>query len=726
MWKRGYVRTFLFFVVFIGLVIGLMFWSLGGSQAQADLLVYSDGLENGWASWSWDTTVNLSQSTPKHSGSSSLAATFTQSWASLYLHSSIDINAGHYEKLRFFVHGGNSGGHTLQVKLADGNNNLINSPVAITLSPNVWTQIEIPLVDLLAGQTTISGIVWQEGKGSIQPIFYIDDVSFVIGDYITPPTPSPGSGPALTINVTLDQHPIDANIYGMNFADEALAADLQLPVNRWGGNTTTRYNWQIDATNQAGDWFFMNTPNDNNNLSALPDGSASDKFIEANQATGTKTMLTVPMIGWTAKSRNRDCGFSAVQYPSQQAFDGVWGCGNGLMPNGTAIIGNDPLDTSLAIDETFVNGWVNHVVERYGTPDVSGVQFYNLDNEPMLWHRTHPDVHPQPLGYDQLRNLTYQYGSAIKAADPNAKILGPVARGWTTYFYSALDQAGGDDWWNNPPDRKAHGDIPLVEWYLWQMQQYELDTGVRLLDYLDLHYYPEAAGVALSDAGDEDIQARRLRSTRSLWDPTYIDESWIGEPITLIPRMKAWVEKRYPGTKLAITEYNWGALDDINGALAQADVLGIFGREGLDLATLWSPPQAHEPGAFAFRLYRNYDGHGSMFGDVSVSAESSDPTQLSIYAARRESDNILTVVVINKSSQNFTSHLTLLGYTPASQAAVYRYSADNLNEIVRFTDPSVADEFTTDFPSYSMTLFEFSPGSEQPLVDTVFEPVIMQ
>ena len=110
-------------------------------------------------------------------------------------------------------------------------------------------------------------------------------------------------------------------------------------------------------------------------------------------------------------------------------------------------------------------------------------------------------------------------------------------------------------------------------------------------------------------------QALRLRSTRSIWDPNYPDESWIngteGWPtVRLIPRMRDWVASNYPGTKLAITEYNWGALDHINGALAPADALGIFGREGLDLATLWAAPDPDQPGAFAFRMYRNYDGPG--------------------------------------------------------------------------------------------------------------------
>ena len=122
--------------------------------------------------------------------------------------------------------------------------------------------------------------------------------------------------------------------------------------------------------------------------------------------------------------------------------------------------------------------------------------------------------------------------------------------------------------------------------------------------------------------------------------------------------MKAWVAQYYPGTKVAITEYNWGALDDINGALAQADVLGIFGREGLDLATIWGEPQPTDPGAYAFRMYRNYDGAGSRFGDVSVSAVSSDQGQLAVYAAQRSSDKALTVMVVNKTGEDLTSPLS--------------------------------------------------------------------
>jgi hypothetical protein len=304
-----------------------------------------------------------------------------------------------------------------------------------------------------------------------------------------------------------------------------------------------------------------------------------------------------------------------------------------------------------------------------------------------------------------MRDRTTAYAAAIKAADPTAQTLGPVSWGWTAYFWSALDWAPGGAWWNNPQDRLAHGNMPFVGWYLQQMRTYEQQQGVRLLDYLDLHYYPEAAGVTLSPAGTAATQALRLRSTRSLWDPTYTDESWIAEPVRLVPRMHDWSDTYYPGTRLAISEYNWGALDNLNGALAQADVLGIFGREGLDLATLWAPPSSAQPGAFAFRLFLNYDGLHGRFGDVSVAAASADQEQLAVYAALDGAGGVLRLIIINKATQALTSPVTLGNFSPSAAAQVYRYSAANLAAIVREADLPVSQTgFTATFPASSLTL----------------------
>src|SRR5688572_10632678 len=85
------------------------------------------------------------------------------------------------------------------------------------------------------------------------------------------------AGPALTVDVNADRHAISPDIYGMNFADEALAAELALPVRRWGGNATTRYHFRYDTTNRASDWFFENIAEDNPNPENLPHGSSSDE-----------------------------------------------------------------------------------------------------------------------------------------------------------------------------------------------------------------------------------------------------------------------------------------------------------------------------------------------------------------------------------------------------------------------------------------------------------------
>ncbi len=513
-------------------------------------------------------------------------------------------------------------------------------------------------------------------------------------------------GPALAVDAGASKrHPISPYIYGMNFADPALAAAIKLPVRRWGGNSVTRYNFQNDTSNHASDWYFENIPEDNANPGALPNGSAADQYIDQNRAFGGQTIMTMPLIGWTPKTRALTCGYSVAKYGAQQNTD-PWhpDCGNGVRPDSSLITTNDPTDTSIAITPAFDQSWISHLIGRYGKAAAGGVLFYDLDNEPMLWNSTHRDVHPQPTSYDEMNSRTAAYASAIKATDPTAQVLGPAEWGWTGYFYSALDEAAGGAWWNNPVDRLAHGNIPFVEWYLQQMKAYEMAHGKRILDYLDLHYYPEANGVSLSPVGDANTQALRLRSTRSLWDPTYTDESWIGQAVQLIPMMHNWVNADYPNTKIAISEYNWGALDHINGALAQADVLGIFGREGVDLATLWGPPAITDPGAYAFRMYRNYDGAGSQFGSTGVSAASTDQSQLAIYGALR-GKNALTLMIINKTGGSLTSNVTLSNFTASGGAQVYTYSAANLNAIVRGTDVAVsAGGFTGTFPASSITL----------------------
>jgi len=678
-----------------------------------DLTVYDDTLTNEWVDWSWGAVTNLENSYPAHTGSASIATTINSTqWGGLYLHTDAALNSSGYLGVRFWIHGGVTGSQQIDFKVIDENDNDWTAAVPIVPVANTWTQVTV-LFSQVSNPTTVAGLVWQDGTGDLQPTFYVDDI-VLIGDSGLTYTPSPtvltGVGPALSVDVAAERQPISPYIYGMNFADEDLAAELGLPVGRWGGNSTSRYNWQTDVHNTGSDWYFENIPGNNAYDPSLPNNSTTDLTVEQNLRTDTETILTMPLIGWTPKSNPEadshpfDCGFKVSVYGSQEAVD-PWDldCGNGNQ-GGTQITWNDPNDTSIAIGPPFVTSWINHLTARYGTAANGGVMFYNLDNEPMLWNSTHRDVFPDPTSYDVIRDRTWNYAAAIKAVDPSAQTLGPVVWGWCAYFHSALDGCSpGSDYQN-------HGDTYFTPWYLQQMAAYEQTHGIRILDYLDLHIYPQVSGVFSDDLGNADVQAARLRSTRQFWDPTYVHEGWINQPVYLIPRMQQWIADNYPDTKTAITEYNWGAHGYLNGALAQADILGIFGREGLDLATLWGAPDINQPAAYAFRMFLNYDGLGSGFGDTNVRAVSDDQEQLAIYAAQREYDGAVTLMIINKTDQALTSSVSMKRFTPYPSAQVFLYSAANLNAIVRKNDlPVTVNGFTAVFPANSITLVILFP-----------------
>ena len=133
------------------------------------------------------------------------------------------------------------------------------------------------------------------------------------------------------------------------------------------------------------------------------------------------------------------------------------------------------------------------------------------------------------------------------------------------------------------------------------------------------------------------------------------------------------IAQHYPGTKLAITEWNYGGGNNISGGLAAADALGAFGREGVDLATLW-PMSGLEPyNQAAVRVYTNYDGHGGRFGDTSVAATTSSAFSASVYASVDAAlPSRLVIVAINRRGAATTATITIAGGDAYARADVYR------------------------------------------------------
>jgi hypothetical protein len=570
--------------------------------------------------------------------------------------------------------------------------------------------------------------------------------STVTGSVIVTLTqPATSTGPSLTVDAGSVTHAINPYIYGMNAytLNPTAAKAAALSIDRWGGDATSRYNYQLDVTNAASDWYFENSVS----ATGVEDTGAFNAQVQADKTVGAKTIGTVPVNGWVAKN-GTTCSFTQTNYPNQVAFDPYKSaCGDGLYPqgvngctnsNGCNITGNNATDTSNAIDSTWTGAWVTYLVSKFGTAANGGVAIYDLDNEPSWWDAVHRDVHPLPFTYDEVTNNGIAHAKAIKSADPTAEVSGPVMDYWWAYFYSKKDiengwSNGSPCWepWSNPIDREAHNGVPLIEYYLQQFAAYEKTNGVRLLDYLDLHTYFAPDNLAFSTGGDTQTQQIRLNSTRVFWDPTYTDPNFpqpnyvtdtnyttsCNTPLQapqVINMMKQWVANDYPGTKLAITEYNWGGQEHINGALAQADILGIFSREGLDIGTLWGPPDPVKqvPGLMAFEVFRNYDGAGAQFGNQAITSTSGDQGKLSVYGALRSKDNMLTVVIINKTYGDLTATLNLANVNATGPAQAFLYSNANLNAIV--TQPSVnvtapaggstTSTLSTTFPAQSITI----------------------
>jgi hypothetical protein len=679
--------------------------------AQVDQPIYTDSLQNGWQDWGW-ATINYGNTSPVHSGSKSVAVTIANnSYQALYIaHAAMDSSS--YSDLSLWIHGGTSGGQQLQIWGHAGGNlqTAYNLPA---LTAGSWKQIKVSLAVLgVANRADLDGFFLQDRIGAVQPTFYVDDIVLVAGTNVPPPI---SNAPVLiTVDAQLDRHPISTLIYGVAFASASQLTELNCPLNRSGGNSETRYNWQLNAHNHAADWYFESIAD-----SPATPGAAADDFVSASKSAGAEPMLTIPMIGWLPKlgpNRGKLASYSIAKYGLQADHDWQWfaDAGNGVVTNSSfPITTNNPADANFATNSTFQQAFVQHLTNRWGLSTNGGVRYYLMDNEHSIWHSTHRDVHPVGTTMQELRDKFFDYAGKVKTLDPSALVLAPEEWGWSGYLYSGYDQQyGSQHGWGSLPDRAANGNWDYMPWLLDQFRQRATNTQQRLLDYFTLHFYPQGG-----ESGNDTSTATQLlrnRSTRALWDTNYVDASWINSVVKLIPRMKTWVSTYYPGTQIGITEYNWGAEGHINGATAQADILGIFGREGLDLATRWTTPASTTPTFKAMKMFRNYDGNKSAFGDTSVNAIAPNPDAVSAFASMRSTDGELTILIVNKQlTASAAATIAVTNRLLSGTGQVWQLTSANV--ITRLSDINISgNTLTSTVPPQSITLFVLPGGAPPP------------
>jgi hypothetical protein len=508
------------------------------------------------------------------------------------------------------------------------------------------------------------------------------------------PVAVPGHAEAVkfVVDASAQNKAISRYIYGFNSTLGGAYSNLTL--RRVGGNRWTAYNWVNNASNAGSDYIFQN----DNYLGGgnTPGGAVIPAIKNASKAKAG-LLLTIPIQGYVAadKKGDGDVHNSGPDYLKTRF--------RVEKPKKGAPFTLTPSNTKIYQDE-FVN-WVK-TKYPYSATDPQRPIWFSLDNEPDLWAETHAEVHPDPPTYAEMASKSPAYAAAIKAVMPGTLVFGPVSYGW--YGYVQLQGA---------PDANNRD---FLLYYLQKMKAASTKEGKRLLDVLDLHWYPEVrvgdyhtGTLITSNSTVPAVVKARVQAPRSLWDSQYVENSWItrdylGGPVHLIPRMLNKISKGYPGTKLAFSEYDYGGGQDISGGIAQADVLGIFGKYGVFAAMQW-PLRTKEPFvAGAFAMYRDYDGNQSAFGDTSVKATTNNIEDTSIYASIDSTNpKRMVIVAINKTGSAIAGKFTLK-HSNMTRAHAYQLTSSSPTPESHGLPKISGEKFSYTLPAYSVSTLALS------------------
>jgi mannan endo-1,4-beta-mannosidase len=514
-----------------------------------------------------------------------------------------------------------------------------------------------------------------------------------------------------TIATEQDRTPISPLVYGSN--DKMTAAE-NIPARRSGGNRLTGYNWENNYSHAGSDWSHYN---DDLLVSGFPSaeklipGRTLTKFQESCNASGQFSLITLQMAGYVSADKNKTVTEAEVA-PSVRWKEVVF--------KKPTPFCNPPGSPNTSDGFVYMDECINFLVSQFGNASATGgVKAYALDNEPALWPSTHPRIHPAKTGCQELIDRSVALSSAVKDVDPAAQIFGPVLYGFAAYnnFQDATDWA---------TVKAGHSYSWFIDYYLDEMKIASNSQGRRLLDVLDLHWYPEAQdadGKRITDNQTVYTQTNaeaRMQAPRTLWDPDYVEKSWIGQwfrsSLPLLPKITKSIKSYYPGTKLAMTEYSYGGTNHISGGIAMADVLGIFGKNELYFASYWGSNDSYI--SAAYKIYRNYDSNKSTFGDTRIRASMSDKVNSSVYGSMNAADaETIHLVVLNKNyTQPISGTFNLTSPTPFSSVRVFAFDANSAAITERVPVTAIFNNsFVYTIPP--LTACHFVVRSEQPLGD---------
>lgn len=530
----------------------------------------------------------------------------------------------------------------------------------------------------------------------------------------------------IDVDVSRDNRHISTLIYGTN--SDQLGASEGITFRRQGGNRLTGYNWENNASHAGTDW--QNSSDNFLGNTSVPAKVITD-FHDKSLEMKARSLITMPAAGYVSKDKNGTVSLAETAPSARWA--------KVVFEKGSAFTATpDVNDANVYSDEL-----VDLLVKRYGASSADrGIRHYSIDNEPGLWPHTHPRIHPDTPSCAEVIQKNAQLAAAIKKVDPAGEIFGGVFYGYGDF---ATLQGAKD--WKAIEARAAAAKQPyswFIDHFLEEMKKASDAAGRRLLDVLDIHWYSEATGdrrvIDLAANSDADRKAR-VQSVRSLWDSTYVENSWISKwatpkqpvtnwgdptpgPVLLLPRLLASIAKYYPGTRLAITEYNYGGGKDVTGGLATADFLGITGRMGVYANHYWPLEDGSIFAGSAYRLFRNFDGQGGAFPGISALASSSNREHASVYAAFSAGGDQLHIIVINKHfTETLRAAVNVASPAALTQGRVYGFGGASATLSEKSPVASIAGNAFT-YPVPPLSAYHFVLKASGPLPSSARFPAM--
>ena len=511
------------------------------------------------------------------------------------------------------------------------------------------------------------------------------------------------------VTITVDPTktmPISPYIYGTNFYSGNTSPQPNFTFDRDGGNRWTAYNWETNASNAGSDYLYEN---DNYLSSSNVPAEAVRSFIAGDQGAGLASLVTVQLQGYVSADES---GPVATPFPNLSRFKQV--IYKKSTKDATPFTLTPPTTDAYVYMDEFA--WA--LDQKFSGQGIFGASpthptFIDLDNEPDLWNSTHAEVQGSTnISSSNFVTNTVALSEALKDQFPNAVLFGPV-----NYGFEGIYSWQGDSTLNPTPN----GANWFADKYMAGIKTASTAYGKPVVDVYDFHWYSEATdgttrviNMTGSTLTDTQVQAI-VQSPRSLWDPTFTENSWItgvlGGPINILGRLQSKIAANNPGMKVSISEYENGGFNHVAGTIAQADNLGVFGSMGVFAANFWPPGGTYSYTLAGFRAFRGFDGATANFGDTSLQATSSAVQTVVVYASTDSTtpgrvvfvainrSNAAKVTAINGQALSGTAHLYQMTGTSASgQTAVEPVSIGTM--------AVSGSTLTITLPAYSVTTID--------------------